>query len=120
MRSPVLPSSDITRALSTLRRAWFDLHGMGSAYVRHSFRVIDGLPYQSLDLANIEVLEAYREQGVFSEVVASVIIAAHRLRKGCVYVEAIHNPIVSNALVKRGFRVRPICDGMQWDAYKLL
>jgi GNAT superfamily N-acetyltransferase len=121
MRPPVaLTSAEITVAMSRLDRAWFELAGMGGAYIRRSFRRIDGFPYHALDLANVEVLEPYRNQGVFSEVVTCVIAAAYRLQKDCVYVEAIHNPIVTTALVKRGFRLRSICDGMQWDAYKLL
>lgn len=118
--SVALPTSEITRALSRLDRAWFDLDGMGGAYIRHSMRCIDGIPVYALDLANVEIIESYRRQGIFSELVASVTIAARRLHKGCVYVEAIHNPIVTNALVKRGFRLRSISDGAQWDAYKLL
>ena len=99
-----MTANDICRALPVLGRAWFDIDGCGAVYLRRaSIRVIDGIPRTALDIANIEIHESSRRRGLFSQTVATVELAAVRMGVDCVFVENIFNPIVEQALWRRGY-----------------
>lgn len=119
----MLTSDCIIDTLTRHRRAWFDLDGRGAVYLRDGNRAINGDFVSSLTLANVNVLESCRRCGVFSETVALLERTARELGREIVYVESITNPIVRDALERRGYRLCfavSIGEASTLDAYKVI
>lgn len=96
---------EIARILTMFKRSHFDLDGRGRVYLRLAARVLDGAGYRTLDFADINVNENARMQGVFNDTLATIEAAARLLKRDCVYVESIVNPVLRPALERRGYRV---------------
>ncbi|MFP4891200.1 hypothetical protein [Paraburkholderia sp. EG304] len=110
----------IVGPLSRSSRAWIDLDGCGSLYLRLTSRGIDGLPRTVIDIANVEVLSAYRLRGLFARSVQVVEEAARYLGRDGVFVELVLNPIVRDALARRGYSIVPATRGaIICDAYRI-
>jgi hypothetical protein len=116
---PILTSDEIVTTLRRYRRAWFDLNGRGAIYLRSGWRNADGAQYTTITIANVEVIERERRNGVFSDAVAVVERAARKALVHAVFIESVTNPIVSDALARRGYTIWER-DGMQVDAYKVI
>ena len=113
-----MDSSDVVRAMKLHDRMHFDLSGCGTVYLRRSVRMCDCVRH-SLDIADISVIESQRRRYIFSETVAIVEVAAKRLGR-CVWVDCIHNDIVTTALERRGYTIVRTVGGLQVDAYKVI
>jgi GNAT superfamily N-acetyltransferase len=114
----MLDRTEVIDTLLQYRRAHFDLNGRGCVSLRFGLRFVEGRALMTLDVASIDVIEAYRRQGVFAQTVADCERIAREAARKCVYVECIHNPIVTEALGRRGYTVRGASP--EWTAYKLL
>lgn len=71
-------------------------------YVRKAVHYIPflGRPYECLDIANIEVEEHKRHQGVFK---AWLKKAEQLCPFECVYIENVQNPILHDFLIREGY-----------------
>lgn len=89
---------------SKLSNVWI-YHPDISIYVRKGFHTLP--PFRAvrntLDVANISVLEARQKQGIFTEWlgVAEAMAAEHGF--DAVYVESVLNPHLASFLTKRGY-----------------
>ncbi|WP_423396055.1 hypothetical protein [Burkholderia sp. LMG 21824] len=92
----------IADALHGTNRAFIDCT-IATVYVRCAARFFDGEPFMTLDIANVEVHERYRQHGIFSVLVEECERAALMLGRQGVFVENVLNPIVFEALKRRGY-----------------
>ena len=87
-------------------------------YLRLSRRALPGERggARMIDLADVEVSPAERGKGVFSRFLRAAEVEAARLGFG-VYVESILNPVLRDALERRGYRIDAKDPGFEiWDA----
>lgn len=83
-------------------------------YVRLTTRVLDTQWKKTIDLADITIPTELRNQKLFSRVLREFETLAVRHNR-CVFVESIINPIIRNALERRGYSFR---DGELGSAWK--
>ncbi|WP_455233076.1 hypothetical protein [Geopseudomonas aromaticivorans] len=95
----------------------FDFQDL-NVYLRLSCRLIpaEGRAARMLDIADVEVAPAARGKGVFTLLLSAVEGEAFALGYG-VYVESILNPILKDALARRGYMIETKAAGCEiWDA----
>lgn len=84
--------------LSTFRNKWLD-DGILSVYVRKGYHMYEGMILNTLDIANISTIsEEYQGKGHFKSFMNKVESVGKP-----VWVENIHNPLLSRMLVKHGY-----------------
>lgn len=100
-----ITADTIINALADRHRAHIDLDGMGRMYLRLTIRRIgpDNRPVRALDLADIAVDDEHQGQGVFAAALRAVEEAAVVLGAKAVYIESVVNPIVAQAVERRGY-----------------
>jgi GNAT superfamily N-acetyltransferase len=108
-------TAEVVETLTRYRRAWFSLDGHGAIYLRLGTRAHFG---KTLDAASIEVIERYRRGGVFSEALKQCEHVARELGCAVVFAECIHNPVVVDALMRRGYWVTG--NAPEWNAFKFV
>lgn len=116
----MLTANYIVGAITGHRNAEIDLDGCGRVYMRRSHRMIERQTLRCLDVADINVIEAHRRQGIFSNVISAAEEAAKLMQFDAVFVESILNEIVVDALTRRGYSFRWVVRELQIDAYKLM
>lgn len=89
------------------------------AYVRKGMHALNrGVLSKCLDLANIEVYEEFRSQGVFREFLDRAEALANE-RRWAVFVESLLEPRLEKFLVARGYAISPFSPRPAISLYKL-
>lgn len=85
---------------SPVSNKWLN-DGILSVYVRKGYHVYDGMILNTLDIANISTIsEQYQGKGYFK----TFMKKAESIGKP-IWVECIHNPLLSRMLVKHGYTI---------------
>jgi len=86
--------------LSKYHNIWLD-DGIVRVFVRKSRRNIKGVIHETFDIANISTIpKQYQGQGYFKNFIQKVESIGL-----AVYVESIHNPLLTNMLEKNGYTI---------------
>lgn len=99
----MIDAAAIVAAMEGRRNATLDLGGKGRLYVRRSHRFVEGRAVACLDLADIEVWEAHRRQGLAAAVIEAAQQAAAIMGMQAVYAESVINTAMQGALLRRGY-----------------
>lgn len=84
---------------SNIRNEWIEDYAL-RVYVRKGSHLIDGELVKTIDIANIQSAPEYQHNGYFRSFMRHV-----ESYKVPVYVENIHNPLLTDILVRNGYRV---------------
>ncbi|MBD8088973.1 hypothetical protein IFT48_03190 [Pseudomonas fluorescens] len=93
-----------TSHTQSVSRAQIDIGGI-QVYVRMTSRVLGNQWIKTLDLADITVPTNLRGQRLFSQVLKEFERLGAQYNRS-VYVESIINPIIREALIRRGYTLR--------------
>lgn len=79
---------------------WFDIEEYHLyAYIRITKRFIDGVFHDTLEIANVKVVEEYRDCGYFSMFLGEIERLGFTYDR-IIYIESIINPILKNYISK--------------------
>ena len=81
---------------------WFEQDERMSLYLRRTRHCLGGAATECIDIANVEVREQYRQQGVFTAYLQEIETLAQENHLA-VYVENIFHPQLTAFLLRRGY-----------------
>lgn len=99
------------------QREWLEDRTI-KVYMRKGHHYINGARYKTLDIANVAVVESHQRQGMYSELLELLKIAAQQ-QGAALYVENVINATQYPLYLRRGFtKLQPFEDG--WPCYYIL